>query len=262
VELERQREAIARRGYGLAAISYDPVGVLKAFAERRGVALPMLSDEGSAVIRRFGLLNPEYPEGDLAHGVPYPGTFVVDAQGVIRQRIFQSAYTDRRTAASFLLLAGDPPEAVLAEHRSPGAELRVGTSNVQAAPGQIVTLAFDFALADGSWLCGDGDAGCAPPVLRLEGGALARVGELRLPAQRTGPARATADVTLAGGRAFTELLKQPDPKLPLRGALDYQVCGAAGCGERVSLPLDLALGVAALDRERAPEALRHKSRQP
>ena len=89
MELERQREAIARRGYGLAAISYDPVGVLKAFAERRGVALPMLSDEASAVIRRFGLLNPEYPEGDLAHGVPYPGTFVVDAQGVIRQRIFE-----------------------------------------------------------------------------------------------------------------------------------------------------------------------------
>ena len=38
------------------------------------------------VIARFGLLNPAYPPGDNAHGVPYPGTFVTDPSGTVTAR--------------------------------------------------------------------------------------------------------------------------------------------------------------------------------
>jgi peroxiredoxin len=37
VELERERDELTRRGIGVAAISYDSVAILKAFAERRGI---------------------------------------------------------------------------------------------------------------------------------------------------------------------------------------------------------------------------------
>jgi hypothetical protein len=42
----------------LASISYDPVETLAAFRSQHGTAFPMLSDVGSVVNKRFGILNP------------------------------------------------------------------------------------------------------------------------------------------------------------------------------------------------------------
>ena len=39
------------------AVSPEPAAALARFAERHGVAFPLLSDADSAVIRRFGILN-------------------------------------------------------------------------------------------------------------------------------------------------------------------------------------------------------------
>jgi peroxiredoxin len=52
---------------GLAAISYDPVEVLAAFASQHTITYPLLSDVGSVVIKRFGILNP-VPERALGPG--------------------------------------------------------------------------------------------------------------------------------------------------------------------------------------------------
>ena len=41
----------------LAAITYDSQGTLAGFAARNKIALPILSDIGSATIRRYGILN-------------------------------------------------------------------------------------------------------------------------------------------------------------------------------------------------------------
>jgi len=93
VELESQRDALKRRGLGLAAVSYDSVAILKDFATRKKIAFPLLSDPESRVIRAFGILNEaDYPPGQLAHGVPYPGTFVIDAQAVVRYKFFEKTY--------------------------------------------------------------------------------------------------------------------------------------------------------------------------
>ena len=43
---------------GLAAISYDAVDVLSAFAQEQGITFPLLSDLGSRTIREYGILNP------------------------------------------------------------------------------------------------------------------------------------------------------------------------------------------------------------
>jgi peroxiredoxin len=63
VELEQQVKAYAARGIQIAAITYDSPAVLKHFAERRGITYPLLSDEGSRVIRAFGILNETIPPG-------------------------------------------------------------------------------------------------------------------------------------------------------------------------------------------------------
>ena len=57
MELQSQVEALRRRGLGLAAISYDPPATLASFSRRHGITFPLLSDVGSEVITRYGILN-------------------------------------------------------------------------------------------------------------------------------------------------------------------------------------------------------------
>lgn len=42
----------------MAAISYDPVDTLAAFSRQRGITFPLLSDAGSATIKKYSILNP------------------------------------------------------------------------------------------------------------------------------------------------------------------------------------------------------------
>lgn len=93
------------------AISYDPVSALSAFASKYGITYPLLSDEGSRVIRELGLLNQHLaeqhsyygvPTRDEQQGVPYPGVFVLDENGVIVEKKFEQSYRVRPTAVSLL----------------------------------------------------------------------------------------------------------------------------------------------------------------
>ncbi len=86
MELAEHVGDFRKRGREVAALSYDPVPVLADFAARKRIPFPLLSDPESRIIRSFGLFNPEYPEGNIAHGVPYPGTFVIDAGGLVVEK--------------------------------------------------------------------------------------------------------------------------------------------------------------------------------
>jgi hypothetical protein len=88
----------------LFALSYDSVETLAAFAEKHGITYPLLSDEGSRVIRELGLLNEHLAEQQAQYGVQtrdeqlgvaYPGIFVLDENGVVVQKRFQQSYRDR-----------------------------------------------------------------------------------------------------------------------------------------------------------------------
>jgi len=52
VELQGRVAELRSKGIGLATISYDSREVLADFAKRQGITFPMLSDVGSATIRR------------------------------------------------------------------------------------------------------------------------------------------------------------------------------------------------------------------
>jgi peroxiredoxin len=57
VELQTRTADLAKNGIGLAAVSYDAVPILADFSNRRGITFPLLSDRGSALIKRYGILN-------------------------------------------------------------------------------------------------------------------------------------------------------------------------------------------------------------
>jgi AhpC/TSA family/Thiol:disulfide interchange protein DsbD, N-terminal len=271
VELERERDELTRRGIGVAAISYDSIAILKAFAERRGIGFPLLSDPGSAVIRSFGLLNPEYPEGNLAHGVPYPGSFLTDAKGVIRAKYFEKTYAERRTAGSILALAGAPGAGARSELLSDHFRLTSGASNAIVSAGQRVTLILAFELDDGMHAYAPGVEGYRPLLVRLDPSPLFEVHETVYPPSRPfhfapldetvpvfeGSFRVVQDVTIAGTRELADALRRPNPGVTITGSLQYQVCSQSVCYPPARLPLRWTLKLAPLDRVRAPERIRH-----
>ena len=57
MQLERSRDQFVKKGLGVVAISYDSRQVLQNFSNRVKIGFPLFSDEGSAVIRAFGILN-------------------------------------------------------------------------------------------------------------------------------------------------------------------------------------------------------------
>ena len=245
--------------------------VLKDFTVRRKITFPLLSDPDSAIIRRFGLLSADYPEGDPAHGVPNPMTLITDERGVVRSKFSEGSYVNRRTAASILAMEGDSTAAareVKAEHLT----VRSLSSNEEAFPGNRISLIVDIELGNGMHAYAPGSKGYRALELRLDPQALLSFAETMYPPshpyvfrplQETVPVfegrvRLARDVTLAGGKEMGELLQSPDPSLTIRGNVDYQVCSDRVCYPPRALPLSWTLKVRPLERERPPEPLRRK----
>jgi alkyl hydroperoxide reductase subunit AhpC len=109
VELQGRYDDIRKQGLGLIAISYDSPETLKKFADSRGISFPLISDPGSAIIKRFGILNEQQEPGTRSYGIPHPGTFIVDRNGVVTARFFEDAYQERYTAAAILAAQGTNP---------------------------------------------------------------------------------------------------------------------------------------------------------
>lgn len=269
MELESRIEDFKKRGLGVAALSYDSVPVLKDFSTRRGITYPLLSDPGSKIIRAFGLMNEiDYPEGHMAHGVPFPGTFVTDARGVITGKQFEPEYQERRTAASLLVSMGEGGAGPGMEIVKDQFVLRTSVSNAEVAPGRRVTLVLDFRMAPGMHAYAPGVKGYRPLRLRLSENPLVTAHDVVYPESRPytfeplketvpvfeGHFRILQDVTAVGPARGAAPIEQID----LSATLDVQVCSETVCYAPTSIPLRWTLKMIPLDRERAPEALRRK----
>jgi len=270
VELAEQQPKLAERGLGIAAISYDSPAILKDFATRRAIPFPLLSDPDSAAIEAFGLLNEEYPPGHAAHGVPHPGTLVIDAEGRVAEKYFEEGYRPRRTAASVLVHSGDAG--------ANGTQVDAGPFTVTASvsdprpfPGNRIALVLDFEMAEGFHAYAPGEHTYRPLRLELAPHALVTFHEAELPEATpfhfapldetvpvfAGRFRLLQDVTLAAGREMNEALER-SPEIALEGRLLYQVCSETLCYPPDSLPLRWTLTPRTLDTERVPEALRKR----
>jgi hypothetical protein len=72
------------------------VDVLREFAEKQAIPFPLLSDVDSAVIDRFGIRNEEAgPDAGPLYGIPYPGCYVTDEDGVVVAKSFHDSYKKR-----------------------------------------------------------------------------------------------------------------------------------------------------------------------
>ena len=77
--------------------------ILQDFSERHGIRYALLADPDSAVIEAFGIRNTNVKKGSFGDGIPFPGTYVVDADGVVTEKIFEKSFRQRQSAETLLL---------------------------------------------------------------------------------------------------------------------------------------------------------------
>src|SRR5271165_1200088 len=142
MELEQSRAEFEKLGLGVAAISSDSVAILHDFAQHSGVHFPLLSDSGSAVIKKMGLLNQKPSPGQYL-GAPYPGIFVLDSKGIITAKYFEDEYT---IANVLVHQFGMHAAASRGELENKQLQLSYGASNSSVHAGQRIALELDIEL--------------------------------------------------------------------------------------------------------------------
>ena len=88
VQLQKDLKKIESAGIRIAGISYDSEETLREFADQQKITFPLLCDPGSKTIDAFGLRNKDVKRGSRQDGIPHPGTFLLDKDGIIRAKLF------------------------------------------------------------------------------------------------------------------------------------------------------------------------------
>jgi peroxiredoxin len=105
LDLRNVQADLKKRGYALAALSYDQPDQLAAFAKKWDIRYVLLSDPKSAMIDAFDIRDPQYQPGSFAFGVPKPAIFVIDRRGVVRAKVAREGYEIRPSDAEILTTA-------------------------------------------------------------------------------------------------------------------------------------------------------------
>ena len=92
------------------ALSYDEAAALRDFRDAPGITYTLLSDPDSDVIRSFGILNTLIDTtAHPWHGIPYPGTYVVNPEGTIPPKFFDNNLAVRAGPEQLLRAAQGQP---------------------------------------------------------------------------------------------------------------------------------------------------------
>lgn len=129
------------------AVSYDPVETLQRFSDQHGITYDLLADVGSKQMERLGLLNDTIVEERAAWGkemdekhenLPYPGTFLLDENGVVIDKKFERTHRLRPSGTVLLadLTDGDVEPAVSATGTAPGMRAAAWLDEDGYYPGQ------------------------------------------------------------------------------------------------------------------------------
>ena len=272
MELEQNKEEFGKLGLGIAAVSYDREPVLHTFAQRRGIYFPMLSDPDSKIIRELGILNETIPKDNPFFGVPYPGTFVLDASGVITAKYFEDDYRQRFTSADILSHQfGVIPTAAKTEVQGKQLRLTATASNSMVAVGQRIALALDIDLKPNMHVYAPGVEGYIPIDWKMKETDAGTTHEVMMPKSEmlhlaaineTVPVyrehfRITRDFTI-GPDAKLKPLLDGSGRFTLSGTLRYQACDDRICYIPQELPVQWTLQYQDFDRQRVPTELQRK----
>ena len=268
--MQNAREKFRQQGVGLAAISYDSEAILRDFGQRHKIEYPLIADPKSEIIRSYGVLNTEAP--GFTKGMAHPGYFYVMPDGTIKEKFFETAYTDRDTAASLILkLFPELVEGKGREVAAPHIKLTLFQSDEVVAPGSRFTVAAEVALPPDTHVYAPGVKRYKPIQLIMEASPDLRLLPPRYPNAKVlflpainesvpvyeGNLRLLQDVVVSADRTFISSVTQARI-ITLKGTLFYQACDSEKCYLPQKSDLSWDVRVIPLDRERVPEAIQHK----
>ncbi len=274
--MERKREAFEEDGIRVAALSYDSVEILKHFRDRRDIGFPMLSDPDSVVIRKFGVLNDSIAETHQFFGIPHPGQYLVDENGVVRAKFFEQSFRDRFTTGLIMVRQlgadlGAPRTEIETDHLLVSA----WASDEVVVGGNRVALVLDIDLIDKMHVYAPEVEGYIPIKWELEevtglttyAPTYPQSQMLHLPAiEETVPVyegsiRLVADIKIGQKKEIEHLLNDFG-ELIVRGNLRYQACDDTICYIPQDIPLEWTFQLDDIDRTRVPETLRRNPPRP
>jgi hypothetical protein len=251
---------------GLAAISYDPVPVLAEFAARRGITFPLLSDAGSATIKRYGILNTTVPESNELYGYPFPGTFILNRTANVTSRFFEDAYQERDTITSVLVRLGGRVDVPATKTSAPHLEITIFATDRIVAPGTHFSLVLDIAPGKRVHVYAPDASGYRPVALTVQPQANLVVKAAQFPKAEdyffkplnehvpvfSKPFRLVQDVVLDPSREAEAALKGVKT-ITINASLQYQACDDDVCFTPQTVPLSWTIAIRPLDRERVPK---------
>lgn len=220
-----------------------------------------MSDRGSLIIRRYGLLNTTIDEGTRFFGVPFPGTFIVDRRGVVLSRHFEEAYQERSTVASILVAQGAAATGSPVSVETPHLRVDAAVSDAAVAPGERVALVFDIAPRAGVHVYAPGAHSYQVVRVAIDPQPWMRLHALSYPASETyhfkpldervavyqRPFRLVQELTILATPEAQKLLA-PLPQVTIAGRLEYQACDDKVCFMPQVVPIRWTLTLRPLDR--------------
>jgi hypothetical protein len=231
----------------------------------------LLADADSKVIEAYGLLNSE-ATGQFK-GMARPGYFFIDTKGIIKEKFFDAKYRERLSGNSLIAkLFPELGQEVTGTVEAPHLKVAVQQSDRSGVPGGRITLTAEVQLPRDVHVYAPGTKGYKPihfaidPVPGLEFAApvYPRAEVLFMPAidERVpvfeGTFRIHQDVKISSAAEFSNALGTDGKTLTIQGKLNYQACDSKVCFLPSSVVLQWQLLVAPLDRQRAPDDIRHK----
>jgi hypothetical protein len=224
---------------------------------------------GSATIRAYGILNtvaeaaltPEADttalKEDLARyvtgeapaarhkGIPFPGTFVVDADGRVTSRFFEDSYRERTTLANVMIRTGVGQAPVQGTRVSTDhLDLTAYPSDASVSRANHFSLVLDIVPRPGMHVYAPGAAGYRVISLTLTPQAFVRPLSLAYPQAEIyhfEPLDERVPVFQKPFMLLQEVVLENEPKgessVSVSGTLEYQACDDKICYNPVSVPL-------------------------
>jgi len=274
-------EQLRKNGIGLATISYDSQEILAGFANRNRITYPLLSDVGSATIRRYGIVNTvieealgpngkdpalladvqRYVTGTQAaerhRGIPFPGTFMLDRQGRVTSRFFEDYYWERNTVSNIMLRAGAAGTPVQATQASTQhLDVTAYPSDASVAPGTRFSLVLDVTPKPGMHVYAPGATQYRVITVNITPQPGIRTTPMRYPASEIYhfvPLNERVPVYQKPFTLLVEAVRENTAEarkamtgmteLVVSGTLEYQACDDKICYNPVSLPLSWKVGL-------------------
>jgi hypothetical protein len=249
VELEQHREALEAKGIKVAAVTYDSREILGRFAAQFSIGYPLLSDAESDVIRGFGILNDDMPEGSLFHGIPYPGNFLLGPDGRVLAKYFLPDYQTRPSASEILARSFGTSGGPDVELRGDEVVARITLSDSQAVPGRQLGVTLDLSISDGWHLYGDPLPDAYQPLRIDFDDDLAADQSLELPSpeplrfELLGETLPVHSGQLRGTGTLLVRSRLRPGSLAVKGELRYQACQEESCGVPQAIRFEIPIEV-------------------